>query len=50
LDGAVSPSDVNNALLSLCRNATTDPGWPSLQGCVVPPVNTTFTNRTFSPL
>ena len=46
LDGAVSPSEVSNALVTLCRNATTDPGWPPAQGCVVPPVNTQFTTRT----
>lgn len=46
LDGAVAPSEVSNAFVSLCRNATTDPGWPPLQGCVVPPVNTAFTTTT----
>jgi hypothetical protein len=46
LDGAVSPSDVTNALVTLCRNATTDPGWPPAQSCVVPPVNQQFTTRT----
>jgi hypothetical protein len=46
LDGAVAPSEVTNALVTLCRNATTDPGWPPLQGCVVPPVDTAFTTRT----
>ena len=46
LDGAVAPSEVSNALVTLCRNATTDPGWPPAQGCVVPPVNTQFTTRT----
>jgi hypothetical protein len=46
LDGAVAPSEVSNALVSLCRNATTDPGWPPLQGCVVPPVDTAFTTST----
>lgn len=45
LDGAVTPSDVTNALVTLCRNATTDPGWPPLQGCVVPDVDTMFTTR-----
>jgi hypothetical protein len=45
LDGAVAPSDVTNALVTLCRNATTDPGWPPLQGCVVPDVDTMFTTR-----
>lgn len=46
LNGAVDPSQVSNAIDSLCRNATTDPGWPPLQGCVVPAVNTGFTTRT----
>ena len=46
LDGAVTPSEVSNALVTLCRNATADPGWPPAQGCVVPPVNTQFTTRT----
>ena len=46
LDGAVSPSDVSNALVTLCRNATTDPGWPPTQSCMVPPVNLEFTSRT----
>ena len=45
LDGAMSPSEVTNALVTLCRNATTDPGWPPLQGCVVPAVDTLFTTR-----
>jgi len=42
LDGAVAPSEVTNALVTLCRNSTTDPGWPPAQGCVVPPVATEF--------
>lgn len=46
LDGAVGPSEVSNALVTLCRNATTDPGWPPAQGCVAPPVNVQFTTRT----
>ncbi len=46
LDGAVAPADVSDALVSLCRNSTTDPGWPPLQGCVVPPVNTSFTTAS----
>ena len=46
LDGAVSPSEVTNALVSLCRNATTDPGWPPTEGCVLPSVNQEFTTRT----
>lgn len=46
LNGAVDPSSISNAIVTLCRNATTDPGWPPLQGCVVPAVNTGFTTRT----
>lgn len=46
LDGAVAPSDVSDALVTICRNATTDPGWPLAQGCVVPPADTQFTTRT----
>jgi hypothetical protein len=46
LNGAVNPPQVSEAIDSLCRNATTDPGWPPLQGCVVPAVNTGFTART----
>jgi hypothetical protein len=46
LDGAVSPAQVSNALASLCRNPVSDPGWPPLQGCVVPGTMTSFTTRT----
>jgi len=46
LDNTVSPSLVTPATASLCRNPTTDAGWPPLQGCVVPAVNTSFTTRT----
>lgn len=46
LNGAVDPSQISNAIVSLCRNATTDAGWPPLQGCVVPTVETSFTTRT----
>ena len=46
LDGAVSPSEMSNVLTTLCRNSTTDPGWPATQACVVPPVNQEFTTRT----
>ena len=45
LNGLVSPAQVSNATLSLCRNPVSDPGWPPLQGCVVPVVTTTFTTR-----
>jgi Matrixin len=46
LNGAVDPSQVYNAIVSLCRNTVSDPGWPPLQGCVVPAVETSFTART----
>jgi Matrixin len=46
LDNTVYPSLVSPAIASLCRNPTTDAGWPPLQACVVPTVNTSFTTRT----
>jgi Matrixin len=46
LDNTVFPSLISPAITSLCRNPTTDAGWPPLQACVVPPVNTSFTTRT----
>jgi Matrixin len=46
LDNTVYPSLVSPATASLCRNPTTDAGWPPLQACVVPTVNTSFTTRT----
>jgi hypothetical protein len=46
LDNTVYPSLVTPATASLCRNPTTDAGWPPLQACVVPAVNTSFTTRT----
>ncbi|OLC34525.1 MAG: hypothetical protein AUH28_08990 [Acidobacteria bacterium 13_1_40CM_56_16] len=46
LNGAVDPSQFDNAIVSLCRNTVSDPGWPPLQGCVVPVANTSFTTRT----
>jgi hypothetical protein len=46
LNGAVSPSQITPAMATLCRNPTTDPGWPPLQACVVPAANTSFTTRT----
>jgi hypothetical protein len=45
LDGVVDPSRITPATKTLCRNPTSDPGWPPLQGCVVPAVNTSFTTR-----
>jgi hypothetical protein len=45
LDNTVYPSLVTPATASLCRNPTTDAGWPPLQACVIPAVNTSFTTR-----
>jgi hypothetical protein len=45
LNGAVDPSQVGNALTTLCRNQTTDAGWPPISSCVVPPPDTQFTAR-----
>jgi matrixin len=47
LNGVVDPSQISNATATLCRNPTTDAGWPPLQGYVVPEVNVSFTTRTF---
>ncbi len=46
LNGAVDASQISNAIDSLCRNVMTDPGWPPLQGCVVPSADINFTART----
>jgi len=45
LNGAVDPSQFDNAIVSLCRNVVTDAGWPPLLGCVVPVVDASFTAR-----
>ena len=46
LNGAAAPSQFTDATASLCRNVTTDAGWPPLQSCVVPAVDISFTTRT----
>ncbi len=46
LDGVVSPGQITPALTTVCRNSTSDPGWPPLQGCVVPAADTSFTARS----
>ena len=46
LDGVVSPGQITPALTTLCRNSTTDPGWPPLQSCVVPASDISFTTRS----
>jgi hypothetical protein len=45
-DGVVSPGQITPALATLCRNSTTDPGWPPLQGCIVPAADISFTTRS----
>jgi len=35
LNGAVDPSQFDNAVVSLCRNTVSDPGWLPLLGCLV---------------
>lgn len=45
LNSPVSPSQVSNALNTLCRNALTDAGWPAPYACVVPGATTNFTVR-----
>jgi hypothetical protein len=46
MDDTVYPSLVSPATATLCRNPMTDAGWPPLQACVVPTLNTGFTART----
>jgi hypothetical protein len=46
LDNSVPPSLITPSTATLCRYPTTDAGWPPLQACVVPAVNTSFTTRT----
>lgn len=46
INGLVNPAQISNAVMSLCRNTVSDPGWPPLQGCVVPGVTMSFTTRT----
>lgn len=45
LNGTVDPSQLSNAMVTLCRNALTDAGWPAPYGCVVPGATTNFTVR-----
>jgi hypothetical protein len=45
LDGVVLPAQIAPAITSLCRNAASDAGWPPLQGCEVPALDTSFTTR-----
>jgi len=46
LNGAVDPSQIATALQTLCRNQSTDAGWPAQSSCVVPAADTEFTART----
>jgi hypothetical protein len=46
LNGVVSPAQITPAIANLCRNASTDFGWPPLQACVVPAADISFTTRS----
>ncbi len=45
LTSPADPSTVSNATATVCRNSSTDPGWPAPFACVVPAVTTNFTTR-----
>jgi hypothetical protein len=45
-DASVVRLAADPAIISLCRNATTDAGWPLLQSCAVLDANASFTTRT----
>jgi hypothetical protein len=45
LDGPVVLGSVISNLMSLCRNATTDPGWPAQYACTVPASAAPFSAR-----
>lgn len=45
LDGPVDAGEVRSTTAALCRNGTTDPGWPAQFACTVPAVTTNFTTR-----
>jgi len=45
LDGPVALGNVIYNLTSLCRNTTTDPGWPAQHACTVPPSAAPFSAR-----
>jgi len=47
LNGAVESTEIDNAISTLCRNTSTDAGWPPLLSCMVPPVDSGFTVRTW---
>jgi hypothetical protein len=46
LNGVVTAAQISPAIISLCRNSSTDAGWPPLQSCVVPTTDISFTTRT----
>jgi len=45
LDGPVVLGSVIYNSTSLCRNSTTDPGWPARYGCTVPASAAPFSAR-----
>ncbi len=46
LDGPVDGGDISGSTALLCRNETTDPGWPQQFACRVPDATINFTTRT----
>jgi Matrixin len=45
LDGPVTLGSVIENLMTLCRNAVTDPGWPAQYACTVPALAAPFSAR-----
>jgi hypothetical protein len=45
LDGPVTPADVFNSSIVLCRSNSTDPGWPAQFECTVPSSPAPFSAR-----
>jgi hypothetical protein len=45
LEGPVTPGNIFENLTGLCRNPSTDPGWPAQYACVVPAPAAPFSAR-----
>lgn len=45
LDGPVTPDQVVETPTAICRNTSTDPGWPSQYACTMPPPAVPFSVR-----
>lgn len=48
LDGPVTPDRLIESPTAICRNLSTDPGWPSQYACAVPPLAVPFSARVRS--